>query len=284
MFSSNIDDNEIKKRMDNFRNNIEKGVNKGDVTLELMSIFGDNYICPVEMKIYDIGTPFYRVRSIPSEDICNPFKTISRIEDAWEPPEYIIKTRGRLNNINESILYCCPDDFELAIDEARARDNSYIAIMVYKSYRKIKYTVLGDYENSSLPKDNKTKLLYSFLNEEFSIVVANGEENRYSITHAIANSYFSYPEQDAWCYRSIQSSKKFNVAFLPKKSKDCLNLMGVIICNPKKLPNGNYNVKYVIDFDKVSNNIRYHKIDSEWQKKIFPEIINGEVSSTVIKK
>lgn len=60
--------------------------------------------------------------------------------------------------------------------------------------------------------------------------------------------------------------------------------MGVIICNPKKLPNGNYNVKYVIDFDKVSNNIRYHKIDSEWQKKIFPEIINGEVSSTVIKK
>lgn len=272
MFSSNIDDNEIKKRIENFRSNAEKGVLKDNIISELTSIFGDLYSCPTEMKRYEIGTTFYRVRSIPLNDTTIPLKTIGKVEDAWEPPSGIIKVQGRLNDINESILYCCPENFELAIDEARARNNKYVAVMVYKSFRPIWYSVLGDYENSGLSKDDKTKLFYSFLNDEFSIIVNSGEENRYSITHAIATTFFNLPNQDAWCYRSVQSSEKFNVAFLPEKSKDCIELVGVMICTPSSLAEGTLKVFYVVDFDEKSGIARYHSLGSEEQKKLFPEI------------
>ncbi|HGN1291676.1 TPA: hypothetical protein ACKRL0_000492 [Proteus mirabilis] len=272
MFSSNIDDNEIKKRIENFRSNIEKGVLQDNIIPELTSIFGDLYSCPTEMGCYEIGTTFYRVRPIPLDDTIIPLKTIGKIEDAWEPPTGFIKVQGRLNNVNESILYCCPNDFELAIDEARARNNKYVAVIVYKSSRPIWYSMLGNYENSRLPKDDKTKLFYSFLNDEFSIIVNSGEENRYSITRAIATTFFNLPNQDAWCYRSVQSSEKFNVAFLPGKSKDCIELVGVMICTPSSSADGTLKVFYVVDFDEESGVARYHSLGSEKQKELFPEI------------
>nr|WP_240158291.1 RES family NAD+ phosphorylase [Pantoea sp. Tr-811] len=181
--------------------------------------------------------------------------------------------QGRLNGVGQSTLYCCPNDFELAIDEARARDSKYIAVMVYKSVRQVKVAVLGDYEGSSLSKDEGSRMFYSFLDEEFSRLVASGEEGRYSITRAIADTYFNYPEQDAWCYRSVQSPEKFNVAFLPGKSKVNLDLIGVMICEPSKAGASSLGVKIVVDFDPETGEALYHAIGSDAQKKIFPEIL-----------
>lgn len=272
MFISDISDDEIQKRILDFRSQAEQGISDETCINSVISIFGNAFSFATEMKSYAQGQTFYRVRTIPPDDTNIPLKTIQRIEDAWEPPAQFVRAQGRLNKIGQSILYCCPDDFNLAIDEARARNSKHIAVIVYKSFRPISVAVLGDYDNSSLPKDERSRLFYSFLNEEFSRLVPTGSEGRYSITRAIAETYFNYPEQDAWSYRSVQSPEKFNVAFLPGKSKNSLNLIGIMICEVDASTKNSLKVKLVIDFDEKSGDARYHAIGSKEQIRVFPEI------------
>jgi len=275
MFFSDIDGDEIEKRILEFRLQAESGISDETCINAVTSIFGRVFSFATEMRSYEKGRTFYRVRALPPDDTSIPLKTIRRIEDAWEPPKQFVSVQGRLNKIGQSILYCCPDDFELAIDEARARSSKHIAAIVYKSFRPINVAVLGDYDNSSLPKDERSRLFYSFLNDEFSRLVPKGSEGRYSITRAIADTYFNYPEQDAWCYRSVQSPEKFNVAFLPGKSKSSLNLIGIMICEIGASANNSLKVKLVVDFDEQSGEARYHAIGSEEQMRIFPEIVRA---------
>ncbi|TWC35065.1 RES domain-containing protein [Pseudomonas sp. SJZ079] len=272
MFSSDIYDDEIRNRISDFRSCAEAGISDKGCMEAVSSIFGNMYSFAAETKQYEQGTTFFRARAIPPHDTSIPLQTIRQVGDAWEPPAHVVKVQGRINAVNQSILYCCAGDPSLAIDEARASESKHVAIMVYRSSRPINTAVLGDYENSSLPKDHRSKLFYSFLDEEFSKAVPPGSEGRYSITRAIADTFFNYPEQDAWCYRSVQSSEKFNVAFLPGKSKLCLDLLGVMICDLTVSTPGALNVKFVVDFDEVSGNARYHQIGSEEQRRIFPEI------------
>jgi len=202
-------------RVQEFRRRAEAGIQDGDCVNEITSIFGDIYLFPYEMRTYPKETKFFRARPINDDDTKIPLQTISRVTDAWEPPAEIVKTQGRLNKVKQGILYCCPGDPDLAIDEARARGNKFVAIMVYCSVRTINVAVLGDYSISKIPKDKMSHMFYSFLEEEFGRDVPKGHEQRYSITRAVAETFFTYPEQDAWCYRSVQSPLKFNAAFLP---------------------------------------------------------------------
>ncbi|NUG01989.1 hypothetical protein, partial [Acinetobacter oleivorans] len=100
----------------------------------------------------------------------------------------------------------------------------------------------------------------------------DGEEYRYTLTRVIADTFYNYPNQDAWAYRSVQSRDKCNVAFLPGKSKDCLELVGVMICDLSKSTHNSLSVNYVIDFDS-DGNAHAHAIGSPEQQRIFPEIV-----------
>jgi len=160
----------------------------------------------------------------------------------------------------------------LAIDEARARGYNRVAIIVYRSLRTVNVAVIGDYESSSLPKDQLSRIFWSFLEEEFGRDVPKGHEGRYSITRAVADTIFNYPEQDAWCYRSVQSPSKFNTAFLPGRSRQCLELSGVMVCDLSASLPGQLKVKCVVDFDSDTGAARYHPIGSDRQKSLFPEI------------
>ena len=275
MFSSNINDDEIKKRIIEFRKRARNGIADKDCLIELSRIFGDEHSFPAETIQFEKKTIFYRARAIPNDNTILR-NTINNIADAWEPPSHIISSQGRLNAVNQSILYCCLNHPSLAIDEARARSSKHVAIMVYKSTRPIKAATIGNYHNSNLPKDNRTERFYSFLDEEFSRIASTNEEGIYSISRTIADTYFNYPEQDAWCYRSVMSPERFNIAFLPEKHKDCLELQGVMICDTSKSSDTNLSVIYVVDFDKNTHEARYHLIGSAEQKRIFPEITTNE--------
>lgn len=272
MFHSDISEEQIRRKIAGFRDLAEKGISDAECVTTISSIFGNVYSFPTEVRTYSQGTAFFRARAIPNHDTKLPLETIRKVGDAWEPPAHVVRVQGRLNGMNHSILYCAADDPHLAIDEARARGNKHVAIIVYKSLRPLKVAVLGDYDNSNLPKDSKSKLFFSFLEEEFSRFVPPGEEGRYSITRTIADTFFSYPEQDAWRYRSVQSPDKFNVAFLAGRSRACLDLVGVMICETTSFSHGPLRVKCVVDFDERTGDARYHRIGSEEQRKIFPEI------------
>lgn len=272
MFQSDLDESTIKDRIAKFREQAVKGLSEKECVKAISTIFGNVYSFPTEMRRYPADTTFHRVRIIPEDDTEFPLRTISNLTDAWEPPPSFVKVQGRLNSVNQSILYCCPNDFNLAIDEARARSSKFIAVMVYKSKRPLNVAVIGDFAAAGFPKSDQTRLFYSFLEEEFARVADEGKEGVYSITRAIADTFFNLPEQDAWCYRSVQSPAKFNVAFLPGKPRACLNLSGVLICDLKNSRSEALNVKLVCDFDTSTGEARYHRIGSEEQKRIFPEI------------
>jgi hypothetical protein len=272
MFSSNIHVDEIRKRIEEFRRRADGGIPDNECVNQVTSIFGDSYSFHTETRCYSTGTKFFRARSIPDDDTIFPLRTIKQISDAWEPPSGLVKSLGRLNSIGQSVLYCCPGDPDLAIDEARARGNNHVAVMVYRSIKPVTCAVLGDYGNSKLPKDDISRLFYSFLDEEFAREVPAGYEGRYSITRAVADSFFNYPEQDAWCYRSVQSSSRFNTAFLPGRSRQCLELSGVMLCDLRRSSPGELSVKMVVDFEELTGVARYHHVGSEEQKRIFPDI------------
>ncbi|MGB7268140.1 MAG: RES family NAD+ phosphorylase [Albidovulum sp.] len=272
LFLSNLDIEEIKQRIANFRERARKGMPETELVNELTAIFGDQFQFGTEQRNYTTGTQFFRARPIPNDDTKIPLKTISKVGDAWEPPRAFVKIQGRLNAAGQSILYCCANDPDLAIDEARGRNNNHVAVIVYRSTRPIQVAVLGDYSNSNLAKDELSQVFYSFLDDEFSKFVSEGDEGIYTITRSVADTYFTYPEQDAWCYRSVQSPSKFNVAFLPGRQSSCIELTGVMICDLKASTLGNLSVKFVVDFDKITGFARYHQIGSAEQKRVFPEI------------
>lgn len=274
MFYSNLDLETIKQRISSFREKVRSGQLSEDITGELSSIFGNLYYFPCEQREIYSGTAFYRARGFPIDDTIIPPKTMSHIGDAWEPPAEFVKYPGRLNQVNQSILYCCPEDQFLAIKEARASENQFVAIMKYTAVRPIKVAALGDYENSNLPKDDLTRLFYNFLDEEFAQDVLPGQESRYLITSNIANTFANYPFQDGWLYRSVQSPEKFNVAFLPEKHKECLKLEGVVICNLHDSTDTHLAVFMVVDFDEKTGEARYHAINSEVWSPDFPKINN----------
>jgi hypothetical protein len=272
MFTSNINPDQIAIRIEKFRLRAEKGIKDSEIIDEITSIFGDAYSFPVEQRHFQKGTAFFRARAISNSDNIVPLRAIRTVSDAWEPPAEYIKTQGRLNAVGQGILYCCPSDPELAIDEARARNNNHVAVMLYQAIREIKVSVIGGYQDSNLPKDDSTKRFFKFLEEEFGRLVPKGHERRYSITRAVADTFFNYPEQDAWCYRSVQYPQKFNTAFFPSQAHQSLKLRGVMICDLRGSLTGQLRVKMVVDFDEISGEARYHPIGSDIQKLLFPEI------------
>jgi hypothetical protein len=272
MFRSNLNVSEIRRRIRKFRIRAEGTIPDAEVYRELELIFGGAFGFPAEYRSYPKETKFFRARSIQDSETEIPFRVMKNISDAWEPPPEYVTKPGRLNSVGQGILYCCPSDPELAIDEARARGRKWVAVIVYRAVREISVAVLGDYLNSGLPKDRLTHLFYSFLDEEFGRVVPEGQEGRYAITRVIADTFFNYPNQDAWCYRSVISPKRFNTAFLQGRSRQCLVLVGVMICDLTASNRGALNVKFVVDFDTATGEARYHTIGSEGQKRLFPEI------------
>ncbi|MEN8319330.1 RES family NAD+ phosphorylase [Acinetobacter junii] len=271
MFTSIIDKTNIERRIDEFQNEPRDSLTAAECINKLIYIFGDKFSFPSECMTYPKDNLFFRVRAIPENDNIMPFSTIKSISDAWEPPAQFVRNQGRLNAPEQSILYCCPGDPFLAIKEARAEHSNFVAIMKYRAKKEIVVNVMGWFEKTTLPKDHMTQLFFSFLDKEFAVDVPYGEEYRYTLTRVIADTFYNNPYQDAWVYRSVQSKEKCNIAFPSGKSKECLELVGVMVCDLSKSTQNSLSVNYVIDFDS-DGNAQAHAIGSPDQKRIFPEI------------
>jgi hypothetical protein len=94
----------------------------------------------------------------------------------------------------------------------------------------------------------------------------------YLLSEVIADSFFNYPDQDAWVYRSVADKTKFNCAFMPGRSRSCLKFHGVMICNSDAALRGEIVVGLVVDFDEGEGLARYHVVGSDAQRVLFPSI------------
>lgn len=269
---TNSDLEEIQREIHEFRSRAKRILSPGEALDKISGIFGSVLSFSVMTHFYPKGTVFFRARAVPEADREIPLQMMAKVQDAWDPPPEFVTRQGRLNAIGQSLLYCCPHDPWLAVCEAQALQSQNVAVIVYSSIVDVKVAKIGDNRSEHQKGDPKADLFYKFLDEEFSKIASDGEESVYSISAAIADTFFNYPEQDAWCYRSVRSHDKLNVAFLTGRSQHCLRLRGAMICDVRESKEGSLAVKFVVDFDPSSGAARYHPVGSDHQKILFPEI------------
>lgn len=226
---------------------------------------------------YPIGTRFYRVRSLPEDDKLLPLRTMSKLVDCWEPPEHIVMA-GRLNRDKESLLYTSPISPITAIEEMKIKDNQLFSLIVYEALEEINVTIIGQtpkLDGLNYDEILKVRMIQDFLKHEFIRDVGIGTEYLYRISESITKDYFDLPPdiQDAWCYPSVAKKGSVNVCFRKNKRKK-LKFIGTQITSITR-ENDNYlfRPRLIATTSEKNFNLSYHKIGSEVQKELFPEII-----------
>ncbi|CAL2083195.1 conserved hypothetical protein [Tenacibaculum dicentrarchi] len=273
------------KKIENFRNIDIKTISDKDLFNEISKTISVNInglnkaiLFPMITK-YPVNTRFYRVRKIAKDDVYLPLKAMTFESDAWNPPEKFITKRGRLNKVNESLLYTSPKDPSIAVEELKIEENERFCLIVYESTDEVKASMIGVWEDIPELNDDenlKMRIINNFLRDEFTRDVGEGTEFLYKVSEQITKDYFDLPPktvQDAWCYPSIAKKQSINVCFRPYIAKNLLKLVGVQICKVQKDNKGylfNCNV-IASGFDNKGKFI-YHYIDSKHSREIFPEI------------
>ncbi|WP_280570694.1 hypothetical protein [Chromohalobacter sp. 296-RDG] len=227
---------------------------------------------------YPRGTRFYRVRRLEQTDTKFPLSGMRSESDAWNPPPHVVR-KGRLNREGESLLYTTPINPKVAVEEMQIPDGDNFSLIVYEAMEEIRATTIGarcNDENLTSNEQLKLNMLNDFLAHEFTRDVGSGTEYLYDISETIAKDYFDLPRdiQDAWCYPSVADRPMFNVCLRPEVARQKLSLVGVQIASRTHIDenSGYFHVKCVASgFDDCGAFV-YHRIGSETQKKLFPEI------------
>lgn len=241
-------------------------------------------ILPYQTCTYLCGTRFYRIRKIPSDDKKIPLRSMSSIDDCWEPPTNVVGI-GRLNKKNEPLLYTTVADPGIPLEELKISDNENFSLIVYEAIDDVKVNVIGaSIETDGLDKSELLilSLLQDFLHHEFTRDVGIGTEYLYKTSESIAKDYFDLPAetQDAWCYPSVAKKEGYNVCFRESK-RNKLKLLGVQISTARKINKGyQLTVKLVGKEDVSTGCVNFYQIGSDVQKEIFPELGISNINDT----
>jgi hypothetical protein len=221
----------IEKSIDELSNMDFSKATDADIHQKLMNIFGFNYDNLAHMMPMQVPTCI-----IPENAILFRVRThdslIEKNEDMWFPPAKVIKRMGRLNDINEPILYIA-DKIFTALKETRINIGEEFYLLFYKVTKPINLiSIYPAYGNDSKYKEVE-KLVGTFLTREFSRLVPDTENNRYKVSNAIGKFFFDYKHlgYDGWLYPSAVSENEKCIALDHRKCTDLLEFL--FVCNGK---------------------------------------------------
>lgn len=275
-----IDPLELLSRIKKFRSLNIKEMNDTDLNASIYNVLCNNgmFSCLCNIDIYPKGTVLFRAKKLSGSII--PNKRFRVESDYWETSSCHLQEYGRLNKPHESLLYTCPSDPYLAIQETNIQNNDFFALIKYKSLTDIKVNIIGgkyNYEANGITDKNAIivhEMYTDFLQTEFSREVGKGTEHLYRISEMIAKEFFDLPPrivQDGWAYTSVKCKDKYNLCFRPDIAHDILELSGAMICKldeSKKIK-----VICVAVGNDKKGNIMFYPVGSNEQKEAFPEII-----------
>lgn len=284
-FLQYVDLRELHRRIAGFRMLSFSSMSYADLTNALLRVFefetptGRRAMFRPTAGSFAAGTRFYRVRTTSSDDLAPPIRSMSRIQDCWEPPRDVVPV-GRLNRPGEPLLYTSLHHYLVAVDEMRIKDGECCSVMVYEAVDAVRTPVIGLSHPSInwLDEDDamKMEMVNEFLRNEFTRDVGRGTEYLYRISESIAKTWFDFPPelQDAWCYPSIVDKNSYNVAFRPDKRRERLRLIGVQIGRPQTLSNGERSlcIELLAREKAGTDELDYFRMGSLEQRRIFPEL------------
>ncbi len=166
----------------------------------------------------------YRVRPC-YEDCLGIMKVES---DAWNPPPEYVKSKGRLNSENESLLYVA-ENMETAIKEMKIEEDNCFWLIVYDIKSEIGLVNIGDTPTEHNEFYPAYKKVANFLRKEFTREVKSGEEHEYRVSRLI--SRFHYPllnNFNGWSYPSVASYNQSSLCLHPENAKQKMELAFVI--------------------------------------------------------
>lgn len=274
-YMKQIDISRIEKNIDELNNMDFLKVTDADIRQKLMNIFAFNYdnlayMMPMQVPTYIIpeNTLSFRVRTHDS--------LIEKNENLWFPPAKDIKRMGRLNDINEPILYIA-DKISTVLKETRITAGEEFYLLFYKVTKPINLiNIYPSYGNDSKYKEVE-KLIGTFLTREFSRLVPDTENNRYKVSNAIGKFFFDYKHlgYDGWLYPSAVSENEKCIALDHRKCTELLDFL--FVCNGKM----ETETDYTLENPKILN-IKEDRLVSMAELVRTGEINNYDTNKTSI--
>lgn len=228
---------------------------------------------PTWTYVYPSGTKFYRIRRINVNDRLLPVDCIKTKSDLWNPPESCISYYGRLNGVNESLLYVAASNIDIAIEETKLKDDDDFLLISYEAQEDVEVTIVGFHKESAkltALENDKYRMLTDYFK---SLITTRAEDERiYKITSNLIKQCYTIPNssQDGWVYESVALGKGHNVCFKPDRARLKLKVVGAEVCRMDS--DYKFKVKYVLGDLNSDIKLSFHIIGSEYQKEHYPHI------------
>ncbi|WHY75713.1 hypothetical protein QNH20_16470 [Neobacillus sp. WH10] len=177
------------------------------------------------------GTKLYRLRGK------DPGTRFSNISDVWYRKAKFVKSRQRLNDVGEAMLYTSLDQ-ATPFYEVKASEGQSFAHIEYevKNGEYIQASSIGMNDNAPDFADERglneqgkinQKILEQFLHTEFTKEVGIGTEYLYRISIMLAKNFYDIPNCDGYIYPSVAFKNGLNLAVKPTAADNKLKLKKV---------------------------------------------------------
>lgn len=138
-----MDPLELVRKIEKFRSLNIQSMSSAEITNAIYDTlqFNNKFFYIPNIIAYPNKTKFYRIRRLDGDSIPNiNFQTYN---DCWEPPKSCVKKAGRLNKINESLLYTSPQDPTVPLKELQIKDGEFYVLIIYRALSEIKVNLIG---------------------------------------------------------------------------------------------------------------------------------------------
>lgn len=162
---------EVQDEIRIFEQSLSSRVSEEDIAHKLLSLCS-NVEIPINIVNWQSGTKFYRARILNNNNL-NQLKQWSK-SDFWSLPENNVNKYGRLNHINESVLYLS-NDINQTLTEVRFNPREKIPVVI--SCFEAKQSFGSVHIGGDGPKDSSENGLTIPLmfNEKYQLCLSNNE-------------------------------------------------------------------------------------------------------------
>lgn len=170
------------------------------------------------IKKIEKGLKLYRIRKLTENE---DFK-IKEKSELWNPPEEMVKKYGRLNILNESVLYTSLNP-ETCLQETEIKVNDCFLLLEYRTLYETNFINIFTIEEIEREVEyfpllsNECKEKLQLIN---TFIIKCFQMNNYIVSNIIKSIFYTDEKCDGWIYSSIKNSDSKNIVLLPEIAKE----------------------------------------------------------------